>query len=126
MNQLKVNQKQTIVTLRSQGWSVRRISRELGYDRETVSKYVRLEEAKPATPSPGSDPDVGASGLAVPGVPDNRPLGATPLTTKVSLCEKWRKEITAGWEQGCCCQRPQAKGDGAAMGQGLPWSSMAT
>ena len=56
MNQLKVNQKQTIVTLRSQGWSVRRISRELGYDRETVSKYVRLEEAKPATrpPAPGS------------------------------------------------------------------------
>ena len=107
MNQLKVNQKQTIVTLRNQGWSVRRISRELGYDRETVSKYVRLEEAKPAipspgsgeqtggavatggteseakpaTPSPGSDPDVGASGPAVPGVPDNRPLGATPLTT---------------------------------------------
>lgn len=131
MNQLKVNQKQTIVTLRSQGWSVRRISRELGYDRETVSKYVRLEEAKPATPSPGSgeqtgvavatggteseakpatpspgsDPDVGASGLAVPGVPDNRPLGATPLTTKVSLCEKWRKEITAGWEQGLTAKR---------------------
>jgi transposase len=54
MNRLKVNQQETILTLWRRGWSVRRIAREMGYDRETVGKYVRLEEAKPATPTPGS------------------------------------------------------------------------
>jgi transposase len=54
MNQLKVNQRETIITLRQRGWSARRIARELDCDRDTVSKYIRLEEAaKPATPSPG-------------------------------------------------------------------------
>ena len=54
MNRLKVNQQETILTLWRRGWSVRRIAREMGYDRETVGKYVRLEAAKPATPTPGS------------------------------------------------------------------------
>ena len=55
MNQLKVNQQETIVTLWNRGWSARRIAREMGYDRDTVTKYFRLEEAKPATPTAGSD-----------------------------------------------------------------------
>ena len=54
MNRLKVNQQETIVTLWRRGWSLRRIAREVGYDRDTVSKYIRLERAKSATPSPGS------------------------------------------------------------------------
>jgi transposase len=54
MNRLKVNQQETILTLWRRGWSVRRIAREVGFDRDTVSKYIRLERAKPATPSPGS------------------------------------------------------------------------
>ena len=54
MNRLKVNQQETIITLWKRGWSERRIAREMGYDRDTVSKYIRLERAKPATPSPGS------------------------------------------------------------------------
>jgi transposase len=54
MNRLKVNQQETIVTLWRRGWSLRRIAREVGYDRDTVSKYIRLERAKSGTPSPGS------------------------------------------------------------------------
>ena len=40
MNQLKVNQQQTIVALHERGWSKRRIARELGLDRVTVRKYL--------------------------------------------------------------------------------------
>jgi transposase len=58
MNQLKVNQRETISVLNKRGWSARRIARELGFDRDAVSRYIRLEEAaKPATPSPGSTPE---------------------------------------------------------------------
>ena len=40
-NQLKMADIQCIMTLRSRGWSRRRIARELGVDRETVTRYVR-------------------------------------------------------------------------------------
>ena len=40
MYQLKVNQQQSIIALHEQGWSGRRIARELGLDRGTVGKYL--------------------------------------------------------------------------------------
>ncbi len=40
MNQLKVNQQQTIIALCERGWSKRKIARELGLDRVTVRKYI--------------------------------------------------------------------------------------
>ncbi len=57
MNQLEVNQQETIFSLRKRGWSARRIARELDFDRETVRRYLRREEAKPATPTAGSSPE---------------------------------------------------------------------
>ena len=54
MNQLKVNQQATIVSLWKHGWSARRIAREMGFDRDTVSKYIQSEKAKPATPTTGA------------------------------------------------------------------------
>ena len=54
MNQLKVHRLEEIITLKVQGWSARRIARELNVDRETVGKYLRNGAAKPATPTPGS------------------------------------------------------------------------
>jgi len=45
-NQLRMAKIHTILTLREQGWSFRRIGRELGIRRETVSRYVRLAEAQ--------------------------------------------------------------------------------
>jgi transposase len=42
------------MTLHRQGWSRRRIARELGLDRETVGRYVRLAGPKPAIPPAGA------------------------------------------------------------------------
>ena len=53
MYQLKVNQQQSIIALHEQGWSRRRIARELGLDRGTVGKYL-AGKSKPATPQTGS------------------------------------------------------------------------
>ena len=56
MNQLKVNQQQTIVALFEQGWSKRRIARELGVDRLTVRRYLAAADPKsPTDPRTGSD-----------------------------------------------------------------------
>ena len=119
MNQLKVNQQETIATLWKRGWSARRIARELGYDRDTVSKYVRREEAKPATPSPGAgektEPGEAANREAKPAtltlgsaaddeVPETNPALAA-ARTNVSLCERRRKEIEAGLAQGLTAKR---------------------
>ena len=55
-NIIKMAKIQSIRTLLEQGWSQRRISRELLVDRETVARYARLREAQasnPAIPPPG-------------------------------------------------------------------------
>jgi len=54
MNQLKVNQQHTIVSLFGQGWSKRRIARELDLDRATVRKYLAARTAKPPASQTGS------------------------------------------------------------------------
>src|SRR3974390_2602473 len=83
MYQLKVNQQQSIIGLHEQGWSARRIARELGLDRGTVGKYVG-GDSKPATnPQPGSG--------TIPG--------------PASLCDPWREQIEAALERGLSIQR---------------------
>jgi len=54
MNELTVNIQHSILTLAGNGWSNRRIARELGINRETVGKYLVLARSKPAisTPAP--------------------------------------------------------------------------
>ena len=42
VNTLKMAQIHTILELRRQSWSFRRIARELGVHRETVARHVRL------------------------------------------------------------------------------------
>src|SRR6266487_2765188 len=56
-NLLKVAMIETILSLRQRGWSRRRIARELGINRETVSRHLRLAAAgsKPANAPLGSD-----------------------------------------------------------------------
>jgi len=58
MNQLNVSLQHSIPTLAAQGWSARKIARELGIHRETAGRYLRprVPEAvsKPAIPPTGS------------------------------------------------------------------------
>src|SRR5262245_51659790 len=54
MNQLDVSLQHTIATLAAKEWSARKFARELGLDRETVRRYLRLQrESKPAILSTG-------------------------------------------------------------------------
>ncbi len=63
-NLLKVVMVETIVSLHNRGWSQRRIAQELGINRETVARHLRLAaDSKPAKaptgsgrPRPGSKP----------------------------------------------------------------------
>jgi DNA-binding CsgD family transcriptional regulator len=78
MNQLKVNRLEEIILLKSQGWSARRIARELNIDRETVGKYLRNGAAKPATLTRGSPEEMAEREV-------DRALAAARVN--VSLCE---------------------------------------
>jgi len=60
MNQLNVSLQQTTLTLAANGWSRRRIARELGIHRETVGRHLGLASSKPAIVLAGSDPVVAA------------------------------------------------------------------
>lgn len=51
-NQLKMADTAAIVALVRQGWSYRRIARELGVDRDTVSRYARQAGVAGAAPKP--------------------------------------------------------------------------
>ncbi len=66
-NQLKMATIQSILALRAQRWSFRRISTQLGIHRETVARYVRQAESKTGQSAPRlsdaeSDPRARRSG----------------------------------------------------------------
>jgi len=123
MNLLKVNQREIIISLWRRGWSARRIAREMGFDRDTASKYIKLEAAaKAATPSPGNETGEASAAEGKPATlttgTEAKPAtptagnGVDPVTTaieavraNVSLCEAWRKQIEAGLDQGLSAKR---------------------
>lgn len=102
MNQLKLSQQQSILTLHQAGWSNRAIARELDLDRETVGKYLRAhavpgppvsgeaELSKPAIPIPGSVPAA-----------DSKPaiVIAGAVAGRKSRCAVWEPQITTGWKR---------------------------
>ena len=122
MNQLKVHHLEQIVTLKAQGWSARRIARELEFDRETVRKYLKKGPAKPATPTLGSGTEnERGDGVGPPGV-ESKPATLTTgsedgvaerevdraleaARSNVSLCEPWREAIEAGLKQRLSAKR---------------------
>src|SRR5438105_4325603 len=124
MNQLKVHIQQTIVTLHQQGWSGRKIARELHLDRGTVSRYLR-QEAKPANVPTGSDGLAESKPAILPAgfQPDSAPKPAPVPTGSVeagvgppevaraiesgraSQCEPWRTQIQVRVQQGLSAQR---------------------
>src|SRR6266404_1329011 len=98
MNQLNVNQQQTILTLHRQGWSKRRIARELDLDRATVRKYLAEADSKPPTPQTGS------AQIATPKSPTDPQTGSS-TGGPASLCEPWREQIEQALAQGLSIQR---------------------
>lgn len=116
MNQLEVNQQNAIVTLYRQGWSRRRIARELGVDRSAVRRYLVAAGAKPPTnPRTGSEPEVSKPPTPQTGpepVSDAKPptdprTGVLPLggAGPESLCEPWKEVIEAALASGLSIQR---------------------
>ena len=115
--------RQSIISLSGNGWSQRRIARELGVNRETVAKYrqeARSEgESNPAI-APAGSADPSASEPAIP------PTGSPPVEAlrtgsstepkpaivpagseagRKSQCERFEVQITAGLEAGLSAQR---------------------
>ncbi len=98
MNQLSVSLQHSITTLAAQGWSARRIGRELGIHRETVGRYLRsaASDSKPAIPPPGS-----AAG------PESKPaiLPSGPPVGRTSQCAPWSGVIERSVTSGLSAQR---------------------
>jgi len=108
MNQLKLSQQQSILTLHKAGWSNRAIARELGLNRETVGKYLRSETPVPPAPTVGSD--LPKPAISTPGSPpdaDSKPAISTAgsMAGRKSRCEPWEQQITKALEQGLTAQR---------------------
>jgi transposase len=108
MYQLKLSLQQAIITLRKNGWSHRAIARELGIDRGTVGKHLRLDSKsasevpagsdppKPAISTTGSEPDTPSNSAKVP---TGSPAGGR------SRSARWREKIIAKLEAGLSAQR---------------------
>jgi transposase len=116
MNQLKVNQQQTIIALFDQGWSKRRIARELGMDRLTVRRYLAAAQAKsPTNPRTGSDLQISNSPTPQTGsdAPADAKSPANPRTGSGSAggsgpdsrCESHKAAIEAAMKAGLSVQR---------------------
>ncbi|MDH5679621.1 MAG: IS21 family transposase [Nitrospinota bacterium] len=97
-NKLKMAKIYSIIGLLDQGWSYRRIERELGVRRETVSRYDRLRQAdsKPAISPTGSEDSDGAK----PAIP---PPGS--LAGRKSLCGPLADVIRAKLDAGLSAKR---------------------
>ena len=91
-NQLAVAKVLSIKTLHEQGWSQRRIARELGVSRQAVANHVQ-ELSNPAKAPTGSDHADHDSNLA------KAPTGSR------SLCAAFHELILAKLEQGLSAER---------------------
>ena len=112
MNELNVSLQHSILTLAANGWSHRRIARELAIHRETVGRHLRLAGSKPAKVLTGSEPEP----TAKPAIPlsgsepvlESKP--AIPLTGcltagRQSLCVPWQAVIESAVQAGLSAQR---------------------
>jgi transposase len=96
-NQIKMATTESIITLYERGWSRRRIARELGLDRETVGRHIRLRMApppKPAIPPAGISESVEAK----PAIPPAGKAGRS------SQCMAFHKVIAQDVEAGLSAQ----------------------
>jgi transposase len=103
-NRLKMANIYAIIGLLEQSWSYRKIARELGIDRDTVSRYDRLRKSNPAIMAAGSDGEedpnaaistAGSLAFLEAGQPPGRPSG----------CEAFKEIINAKLDQCLSAQR---------------------
>ena len=93
-NVLKVSLLAAIYSLHDKGWSRRRIARELGLNRETVGRYLRL--AKPAISTAGfEEPCQAKPAISTTGT----------IAGRKSQCEPLVEAILAKVEVGLSAQR---------------------
>ena len=116
-NRLRMALIETIITLRRRGWSRRRIARELGVDRETVTRQLRgaAKASNAAIAPPGSEPTPAESNatIAPPGSAgpadgaDSAPAAPASLGAagRSSECAPYRPVIVAAWERDLSAQR---------------------
>jgi transposase len=94
-NRLKMAEVQTILTLHQQGLSNRKIGEITGFHRETVGRYVKLENSKPAKAPPGSDEE------SIEDVP-REPVVSNGAR---SQCEPHREFLERGLDRGLSAKR---------------------
>jgi hypothetical protein len=128
-NQLKMALSDTIVTLFRQGWSKRKIARQLDVDRGTVCRHIQAAGVTDADLLPARTPEITPANAATPaevatgsGPPDTDSNAATPSQVATgsehapsaagapalagkSLCEPFRAVILAKLEAGLTAQR---------------------
>jgi transposase len=118
-NLLKMAMIETIVRLHRQGWSNRRIARELGVDRDAVSRQIRqaLVNPKAAKAPTGSEEladsskaakaPLGSETLSAEAKAAKAPIGSEPAWEpgQRSRCVPWRSVILAKLEAGLTAQR---------------------
>lgn len=113
-NKLKMAKVHAIIGLLEQGWSHRRISREICVDRETVARYDRLRRAgpNPTIPTAGSDehdglkPAISTAGSARPLLQDLLfPTASSLSSGRTSQCEPFSETIKSKLDKGFSAQR---------------------
>jgi transposase len=106
-NTLRMAEIHAVEQLWKQGWSCRRIARELGIHRGTVGKYVQSLRPKPANVTLGKSADLSPSGALSANSDPSKP--ATQVTLgflrSKSLCEGHRQLILAKLELGLSARR---------------------
>ncbi len=97
-NHIKVAIRHSISTLSRQGWSQRRIARELGIDRKTVGRHIsRRPDAAPkgAISTAGNPLDSSSKGA----------ISTAGKWGRKSRCEPYREQIKQWFAQGLTAQR---------------------
>jgi len=112
MNQLNVSLQHSITALAAQGWSGRRIARELRVNRETVGRYLRLVGSNPAKVLTGlaADAALKPAILLTGSEPTLALKPAIPLTGglpsgRTSLCVPLQAVIESAVAAGLSAQR---------------------
>src|ERR1700756_1411824 len=100
-NLLKVSLLAAIYSLHDKGWSQRRIARELGLNRETVGRYLRL--AKPANSTVGFEepcqtkPAISTTGSTAGRKSQCEPLAEAILASGMIGKVTWSRLSAAKW-----------------------------